>query len=664
MKRRRRIAAGLIVIAGISILAAFKVVTQASAQPMTGYSAQTAPVHPRTKTVEIKVTQFTWQLISRQNKKVKCEVIVEHDGSPNFNEAMNYCPIEALQAEIALAPTPKVSATPEAIPMGIDESMLYQYFLWRYKNSFQITRKVSVPLMDMIVNISAPAGKVAAPYVILSAYEPASDYKIVGLRGIINTKINFTCATDHCKVPIVSDSYIEFWAFSSFGDESKHVTATGRVGGRSGAYTVTVTVESSLVSSSDTCATMWGLPQPRTTSWAALPYLPQELNTAQSLDILTGELISVGIVKAKNCPGAGLFPYGSPNGCGMDTARTAVTKWQNQFDPVIWLSARSAGIPARLLKTLIKMETQFWPGTGANTLYEFGLGQLNYLGLDTALRWDSQLFNQLCNNTIYNCVQGYAGMPPDIQSQLKGALMNLVDSSCANCAGGINLAIAQQSIPMLGQALRANCNQTQYIIRNQGFIPVSYDDMWHYTLVSYHSGYQCLSDAVAATHSNQQELNWKNVSSHLLCNGAKDYVDNFWQELMGFTSVVSPEQVGESFGTPVMATQTPIPFPTPIMSKSTLNVLIYLDKNSDGRPELDEMVDGLSAVITFSDGKAITQVISNGKATMDLSSHQVGSHMTVSINNLFYFYEASIPANGNIPITIRLTQPDLPSALP
>lgn len=664
MRLRILIAAAIIVLAIMCILAVSKVSPKAMAQPPFGPLAQSTAVPTRTKTVEVKVNQFTWQLISIHDKKVVCEVVIEHDGTPDFYEALSYCPIETIQAEINLVPTPKPTMTPQPTPSSFDETILYEYFYWKFKNSFQVTRKVTVPLLDMIVNIVAPQGPVSEPYVIIDGYEPAAGYKITGISGVINSNVNFNCATDQCKVSILSDSEIEFWSLSSLGDQSKHVNATVRVSGKSGAYTVTVTIENPPIANADSCSTMWGLPQPRTTSWAALPYLPQELNTSQSLDILTGKLLSIGIVKAPNCPGGGLYSYGSPNGCGMDSARITATQWQNQFDPVIWLSARSTGIPARLIKTLIKEETQFWPATGTNTLYEFGLGQLNYLGLDTALRWDPELFSQVCNSAIYNCAGGYAALPPDIQSQLKGALMNLVNSSCANCPGGINLANAQQAIPMLAQTLRANCKQTQYIIENQSYRPVSYDDMWHYTLVSYHSGYQCLADAVATTQQNQEVFDWPHVSSHLLCNGAKDYVDNFWQDLMGFTSIVSEQQVSESLEVAVMATPTPIPLPKPLMSQATLRILVYLDKNNDGKPEPDEMLNGLTAEVSFTDGPSLTQVISNGVATLDLSNHQIGSQLTVSIKSLFYYYQASIPANGEIPVTIRLTQPVLPPALP
>ncbi len=664
MRLRIWVAAALIgVILAMAVLASGGS-PQVSAQSPVGSGVQPTPAPRRAKIVEVQVTQFTWQLIARFDKKMVCEVVVEHDGAPTFYETINSCPIETIKAEVNAAPVVRKEGTPQPTPPGIDENVLYQYFSWKFKESFQVARKVSVPVQEMIVNISAPQGGVSTPYVIVSAYEPEVDSKILGIHGTINTLVNFSCSTDRCQVPIQHDSTIEVWALSSFGDESTHVNATIRITGQSGAYIMVVTAQRPLTSFTDACAASWGLTQPAATSWASLPDLPQQLNTAQSLHFLTGKLLQVNMVTAKECPGDGLNSDGSPNGCGMDKARAFVTQWQNQWDPVIWLSARSSGVPARLLKTLINIETQFWPGTGDNTLAEYGLTQLNTLGMDTALRWDTDLFKQVCNNALYECSRGYAGLPADVQSQLKGALMNLVNSSCVTCPGGINLASAQQSIPMLAQALRANCKQTQYILKDQDIKPTSYDDMWLFTLVSYHSGYQCLYDALAESTKRLEIIDWEHVSAHLNCKNARTYVDNFWSNLIGFTPVISSSQSNATLSLPVMTTQTPVPSPTPYMSKAALHILVYLDKNNDGKPEPDEMVDGLTATITFSDGPTLTQAVTQGEAIIDLSSHLVGTHITVSIKNLFLFYEYSAPASGEIPVTIRLTQPTLPPALP
>lgn len=618
----------------------------------------------RAKIIEVQVTQFTWQLIARYSKKVVCEVTVEHDGTPNFNEMLNYCSLDTIKTEINSAPNLGTSLTPQPTPPGIDEAVIARFFIWKYKESFQVTRQVSVPLPDMFVNVSAPAGPVAQPFVYVSAYEPAVDYKIIGIRGTINSIITFTCSSDQCKLPILQDSSMEFWAISSFGDESKHVFATIRINGQPGAYIMDVKTQRPLTTFTDACAEDWGLPQSATSPWASFPDVPQQLNTAQTLYYLTGKLISVGIVDASGCPGAGFLADGSPNGCGMDTAHPMMVQWQNQFDPVIWVSSRESGIPARLLKTLIQVESQYWPGTGDNTLAEYGLTQLNYLGLDTALRWDPQLFKQLCNNTIYDCNKGYASMPPDLQAQAKGALLNLIDSACVNCPGGINLTSASQSIPMLSQALRANCAQTKYILDDQTLKSDSYDDMWRFTLVSYHSGYQCLYDALALTKKFLEPVDWLHVSSHLNCKNAASYVNDFWNSLAGFTPVIAPQEASQSMSVPVMTTPTPIPSPTPYISKAQLHILIYMDNNNDHQPQPDEMVDGMAVTVTFSDGPSLTQTVTGGQAFIDLSNHLVGTRITVSIKNLFLFYEYSIPATGEIPVTIRLVPPVLPPALP
>ncbi|HMD89798.1 MAG TPA: hypothetical protein VKF38_11605, partial [Anaerolineaceae bacterium] len=158
MRLRILIAAAIIVLAIMCILAVSEVSPKAMAQPPFGPLAQSTAVPTRTKTVEVKVTQFTWQLISIHDKKVVCEVVIEHDGTPDFYEALSYCPIETIQAEINLVPTPKPTMTPQPTPSSFDETILYEYFYWKYKNSFQVTRKVTVPLLDMIVNIVAPQG--------------------------------------------------------------------------------------------------------------------------------------------------------------------------------------------------------------------------------------------------------------------------------------------------------------------------------------------------------------------------------------------------------------------------------------------------------------------------------------------------------------------------
>ena len=76
-----------------------------------------------------------------------------------------------------------------------------------------------------------------------------------------------------------------------------------------------------------------------------------------------------------------------------------------------------------------------------------------------------------------------AGCPSWVQATLRGGLMRLMNSECATCANGIDLAHAQESIPILARTLRSNCRQVKYIMDTQG-LKASYEDMWKLTLVS------------------------------------------------------------------------------------------------------------------------------------------------------------------------------------
>ncbi len=74
----------------------------------------------------------------------------------------------------------------------------------------------------MIINIYAPGIPVVAPYVVIKAIEPYSEYKITKIAGKLNED-PFECLSDQCIVPITQDSRIQFWAESSYGDQTKPI---------------------------------------------------------------------------------------------------------------------------------------------------------------------------------------------------------------------------------------------------------------------------------------------------------------------------------------------------------------------------------------------------------------------------------------------------------
>jgi hypothetical protein len=116
-----------------------------------------------------------------------------------------------------------------------------------------------------------------------------------------------------------------------------------------------------------------------------------DLATAESLPLLAGELIWYGYVKP-DCAGmSGVTSNHLPTPCGLAAARQAVIDWQNQFDIAIYNAALTHNIPARLLKRIILVESQFWIFYSAGKDGEIGVMQVTDNGLDTLLRFDPWL---------------------------------------------------------------------------------------------------------------------------------------------------------------------------------------------------------------------------------------------------------------------------------
>lgn len=119
----------------------------------------------------------------------------------------------------------------------------------------------------------------------------------------------------------------------------------------------------------------------------------EDLATDVQLTWLAGRLIWFGKVTPECAGGtSGLDPDTlAANPCGMAAARERVTEWQNQFDAEIYAAAIAAHVPARLLKRLMMIESQFWP-LWSNNGDETGTMQITDNGVDVLLRFDPSLF--------------------------------------------------------------------------------------------------------------------------------------------------------------------------------------------------------------------------------------------------------------------------------
>ncbi len=288
-----------------------------------------------------------------------------------------------------------------------------------------------------------------------------------------------------------------------------------------------------------TCADIWQVSE--------IPFdLPEVINFPPSIDSLATDinyyylaamLIQNKAVDASSCPFNGLLTATSANECGAEIAKPFILNWQNQYDTKIFETGVKYGVPSRLIKKVFALESQFWPGIYID-ITESGLGQLNELGADALLMYNSHFFGQFCPLILSQstCDQGYLGIGSSGRAILRGALVRQVDASCKGCSMGIDTDRALNSIPIFADLIKANCSQVDQIIYNDtekksGSI-TDYVDLWKITMANYNAGPGCIDEAVNKAWINTGKVTWDTVQNYLTsdqCSGAKFYVGEIFK---------------------------------------------------------------------------------------------------------------------------------------
>lgn len=263
-------------------------------------------------------------------------------------------------------------------------------------------------------------------------------------------------------------------------------------------------------------------------SWLQMNLTVDDLYSENRYDLLAGRLLFTGIVDGSQCSGWGLNADGSPNGCGLEIAQPAVNHWQNQFDAEILSASQKLGYPPRLVKSVIAVESQFWPSSDWSR-GEAGLGQLTDAGADLLLTWRPEVYQMACSK-VYDgetCVRPYVKQESWVQAALRGKLLRMVDQTCAQCQGGVDIDVTKQSISLLAESLSASCQQTAYLTRRiTGSMPsmrMTYEDFMKLSLANYHAGSGCTLYALQNTFVN---YDWGSVSEHYAvgCQNGTGYV--------------------------------------------------------------------------------------------------------------------------------------------
>jgi len=592
----------------------------------------------------------------------------------------------AVQAGIAKsalqAGTPSTTSTPQAtstLPLSTSTG----------------TPAISLPTSSSLLPaglyafIEAPKGLVSTPYVILSAFSSQPRSVAVTIRGFVNSD-EFICTQSPCAINLQTSSRFVFAAYSATGESSETVIASVSVTQEANGYLVTIDSVSQFSLFSNACAIAWGVSDEANVPWDDFVQFPYQIHTKKTLHTLVTQLILNGIVDAHDCPAGGLsLGLDWPTACGLEKASSTMIAWENQFDDQIWLASKNQGVPPKILKTLFEVESQFWPGNSRFYLDEFGLGQLNQLGVDVLLRRDPTLFQSVCQGVLSDCATSYLSLNPQQQAMIRGAMVHLADASCADCQYGIDLNKAKESVALFARLLVANCQQVDAII-NSVIVPdqdadaatataavatiaaggntesTSYDDLWRFTFLSYHSGLNCFREALVATKKAKQPVNWENIAARLKCKGGEIYVNGFMNNLASFDFYLldtTDQNVVISAPT-IIPTRTAIPTPTVFISNATVKVQVFIDRNGNNAPDDGEWVDAMTVLLETSTNQQITKRTQNGIAIFDMSGYTPGIGINVSLPGLYRNQRFDLPETGEVTVTFMFEQPPLPTIIP
>jgi hypothetical protein len=275
--------------------------------------------------------------------------------------------------------------------------------------------------------------------------------------------------------------------------------------------------------------------------WLYLPQSSEELNTYIPLTFLAGKLIGNDVVDVSSCSDGGLLSNGAASPCGLDLALPLVFELQNIYDDEIFNAGLQIGTPPVMLKQVFRHESQFWPGR--HDAIHFSLGHLTPWGASTALLWNKDLLQEVCQ-TAYGqpCVQ-YIQTRNVLSDPLVGTLLDMVTADCEECALKIDIPKAEASVELFAQVMMAHCTQASQVIYNvteeHSSESVSYTNIWKMTLFNYNVGSVCLEDtleAILKEDPDTLEFLWVEFEEHVpksKCQVGLDYVEKITTPITG-----------------------------------------------------------------------------------------------------------------------------------
>lgn len=251
--------------------------------------------------------------------------------------------------------------------------------------------------------------------------------------------------------------------------------------------------------------------------WLQTTISAEDLHTANRYDLLSGQLLRPGLVDGSICPSRGLNGDSSPNACGLEVTKLKVLEWQNQYDGIIAEVGQRSSVPPFLMKAVIAVESQFWPGSDWGK-GEVGLGQMTEFGADLLLANRPDMYQNVCRQALREetCITTYPFQPLSIQAMLRGLVLKTIDASCTSCVGGIDPAKGKPAVEVLAETLTASCTQSARAILSvtgkRASELMTYEDFWRVVLANYHSGAGCLAQVLQRSGNS---ASWLKISANL-----------------------------------------------------------------------------------------------------------------------------------------------------
>jgi hypothetical protein len=213
--------------------------------------------------------------------------------------------------------------------------------------------------------------------------------------------------------------------------------------------------------------------------------------------------------------------------------------------------------------------------------------------------------------------------------------------------------------------IKSNCQQTKTLLEN-AHATSNNEDLWKFTIATYHSGLGCVQNAIDQASITSKNLTWESVSQKLACYGGKTYVDNFWKNLETFSNyTLDPGNPYVALTEAILSSShKPLPTPTPTTRNIHALVNVYQDINGNGKPDVSEWINNILVKLSLEDGTNLTKTTENGKVDFNLSNYRPGITIIASLPGFYQSKAFTLPSEGQISIDFIITNSIIPTIRP